>query len=232
MGKRFEMRHDNGQLIVSLRTDFPRPGRTHPSRFYLARHGQTDDNARRVFQGQGGRGLNALGREQARRLGERLAKSGIAAIASSDLERALETARIVGEVVGVEPTIDPRLREVDVGSWTGKGQEEIERLHPEEWAAWSVGLDVRRGGGETYAELAARIDGCLASLDIPDVSAPVLVVSHGGSIRSWCSRVCDPERGSSLEAVRNTALALIERVEPGVHRLCSWNDVAHLEGLT
>src|SRR4051812_29727980 len=108
--------------------------------FYLARHGETDDNVRLVFQGQGGRGLNDRGRAQAERLASRLRQVAVTAIVSSDLERAVETARIVGGACAVEPSIDPALREVDLGSWTGKSHDEVAEQYPDEWAAWSAGL--------------------------------------------------------------------------------------------
>src|SRR4051812_42359228 len=88
--------------------------------FWLVRHGETADNAARIFQGQGGRGLNAHGRAQAARLAERLRRSPPQAIVASDLERATETARIVGEACSIPVELDADLREVDLGTWTGK----------------------------------------------------------------------------------------------------------------
>jgi len=102
--------------------------------------------------------LDVVQAAQAQRLAERMKRSPPTAIFASDLERAAETARYIGEACGLPVTLDPALREVDVGLWTGKGYEEVHALYPEEWAAWDSGLDVRRGGGETYAELAARVN--------------------------------------------------------------------------
>src|SRR5690349_6865123 len=119
----------------------------------LARHGETDDNARLIFQGQGGGSLNARGRAQAERLAARLVSS-LDVIVSSDLTRARETAEEVARATHVEIVFDQKIREVDVGAWTGLAYEEVERRFPEEWAAWRAGLDVPRGGGETYAALA------------------------------------------------------------------------------
>lgn len=198
----------------------------------LARHGQTADNANHVFQGQSGSGLDASGRAQARRLAARVARAGLSAVVSSDLERALETARIVAAAVGVEPSIEAGLREIDVGQWTGKSHREVEALHPEEWAAWVAGIDVRRGGGETYAELAERIDGALGRVVAAHEGGRVLVVSHGGAIRSWVGRLL----GLSVEGMRvlggvaNTSLTAVERDGRGF-RLHAWNDTAHLEGM-
>ncbi len=200
---------------------------------YFARHGETDDNARLVFQGQGGKGLNARGRAQARRLAERMFKARVTTIVSSDLERAEETARIVGLACGVVHSADADLREVDVGQWTGKSHEEIAALYPEEWAAWSTGLDVRRGGGETYTELAQRIERAVVRIAAMDARDPILVVSHGGSIKSYVAKILGVgnEGLRALAGVGNAGLTIIERDSVGRSRLHAWNDTAHLEGL-
>lgn len=201
---------------------------------YFARHGETDANARLIFQGQTGAGLNARGRAQARRLAERMRRTPLSGIIASDLQRAVETANIVADAVGIEPAIDPDLREVDVGTWSGKDHETIARLHPEQWAAWSKGLDVRRGGGETYAELATRIERAAERGYAFDAPAPILIVSHGGSIKSYVAKVLgvDPEGLAALAGVGNTSLTVLEKGKEGRVRLVGWNDMAHLEGMT
>ena len=112
---------------------------------------------------------------------------------------------------------------------------DIAELYPEEWAAWSAGLDVRRGGGETYDELAVRIERGLVGIAEAHAGGRVLVVSHGGAIRSWVSRLLGlgPEARRALAGVANTALCVVERA-PGTSapwRLHAWNDIAHLEGM-
>jgi probable phosphoglycerate mutase len=202
--------------------------------FYLVRHGETADNALGVFQGQGGSGLNRLGRAQAARLAERMRRLAPTRIVSSDLERAAETAWIVADACGLPVELDPGLREVELGAWTGKSHDEVAALYPEEWAAWSAGIDVRRGGGETYAELALRVDRALDRLASSVAgSSRVVVVSHGGAIKSWVARMLGASADGllALAGVRNTGLTVIERSRLGRHRLHSWNDAAHLEGL-
>ncbi|MBN9164061.1 MAG: histidine phosphatase family protein [Myxococcales bacterium] len=202
----------------------------------LARHGETNDNAARIFQGQGGSGLNRRGRAQASRLAERMRRSPPASIVASDLERAVETARIVSEACGVPVELDADLREVDLGSWTGKGYDEIAALHPEEWAAWEAGLDPRRGGGETYAELAVRGGRAIERIAARHGGGDgerILVVSHGGAIKSWIAKLLgvSPDGLRALAGVANAALTVVERDSRARHRLHSWNDAAHLEGL-
>lgn len=201
---------------------------------YLARHGETEDNARSIFQGQSGKGLNSRGRAQAKRLGERMTRSlRPGSIVCSDLERAVETATIVGEACGVVPTLDPELREVDVGAWTGRSHDEVRAAYAEEWAAWNTGLDVRRGGGETYAELAERIEKAILRIAATCERDPVLVVSHGGSIKSYVAKVLGvgPEGLRALAGVGNAGLTIVELDSRNRVRLHAWNDTAHLEGL-
>ena len=149
---------------------------------YLARHGETEDNARRVVQGSIDTPLNERGREQARALVEQVAGLGIAAIWTSQLARAAETARIVGDALGIEPRVDDRLAESRRGSWEGRSLDEIERGEPRAWAAWKRGgAGFRFPGGESLAEHQARVLAALEAVRAGD--QPALVVAHGGTIR-------------------------------------------------
>lgn len=195
----------------------------------LVRHGQTADNASRVFQGQGGRGLNDEGRRQARQLAQRLATAGVDRIVSSDLERARETAGILGEALSLDVEADAELREVDVGAWTGLSYSEVAARFPDEWKAWGAGQDIRRGGGETYAELAARIAGAVERIAAAGDAETILVVSHGAALRSFVCRLLGlPPQGTRvLAGMVNTAITTLTTDEHGA-RLMSWNDSAHL----
>ena len=195
----------------------------------LVRHGQTADNASHVFQGQGGRGLNDEGRRQARRLAQRLRSAGVDRIVSSDLARASETAAIIGEVLALSFDEDRELREVNVGAWTGFSYSQVAERFPAEWAAWGAGEDVRRGGGETYAELALRVAGALERIAMADDAETILVVSHGAALRSFVCRLLGlPAQGARVFAgMVNTAITTVTADEQGM-RLMSWNDSAHL----
>jgi probable phosphoglycerate mutase len=150
---------------------------------YLARHGETDDNARRVVQGWIDTPLNDRGREQARELAAAVKDLGLAAIWTSQLARALETAQIVGESLGIEPRVDDRLAESQRGSWEGRTLDEIEESEPEAYAAWKTGGPGFRfpGGGESLAEHQSRVLAAVEAIRAGD--QPALVVAHGGTIR-------------------------------------------------
>lgn len=150
----------------------------------LARHGETDDNRPPLrFQGQRDTPLNDTGRGQARELAQRVAGEGIVTLWSSPLSRARETAEIVGEQIGLEPTLDPRLMEGWRGRWEGLLFEQVERDEPEGWAAWrAAGPDFRFPEGESLAEQQERVIATIA--DARHEAQPALLVCHGGCIRT------------------------------------------------
>ena len=150
---------------------------------FVARHGQTDWNREHRWQGWADPPLNAAGREQAADLGESLAGLGIEAVVSSDLRRAAETAEIAGARLGLPVEVDARLREVDVGEWSGLTSAEVEARYPE-------GYRRRRGGrtgwaeGEELGAMAERVVSSLLEISARHPGQRVLVVTHGGPVRA------------------------------------------------
>ena len=154
----------------------------------LARHGQTNDNLQPIrFQGFRDTPLNDTGRAQAHELAARVAEltgpQAVRSLWSSDLSRARETAEIVGSRIGLEPRLDPRLREANRGEWEGHLFVDIERSDPERFAAWMRGgADWRFPGGESLQEQQDRVLAALRDVEATG-ELPALVVCHGGSIR-------------------------------------------------
>ncbi len=149
----------------------------------LARHGETDWNSERRWQGHADQPLNDAGREQARELAATLTGRGIDVVYSSDLVRAHETALIVAEQLGLPVEADAGLREVDVGDWAGRLVSEIEAADPEAFQLWRQG---RKGwnGGESYEEMGERVVDSVLRLAARHPGQTVLIVTHGGSIRA------------------------------------------------
>jgi broad specificity phosphatase PhoE len=150
---------------------------------YLARHGESDWNVERRWQGHADRPLTERGREQAELLAERLADVKLDAVYASDLRRAWETAEAVAVTRGLEVVRLPELREVDVGSWSGCTRDECAERFPEAFARW------RQGGsgwddGESYEEMGERIVEAIRTIAAEHPDGAVLVVSHGGPIRA------------------------------------------------
>jgi phosphoserine phosphatase len=149
----------------------------------LARHGETDWNRQGRFQGHADPPLNATGHAQAAELAAELEGVELAAVYSSPLRRALETAQLVAAEHGLEPVAVDALREVDVGSWQGLTRPEIETRYPEQFARW---LDYDQGweDGESYEEMGRRAVAALLKLAAAHEGERILVVTHGGPIRA------------------------------------------------
>ena len=134
----------------------------------LARHGETDWNRDGRYQGHADEPLNDRGRAQARELADRLREQPPAAIYTSDLRRASETAEIVASALGLALTLEPRLREIDVGSWEGRTRAELDG------SAWD---------GETYDKHRARVVSAVLEIAQAHEDDQVLLVAHGGTLR-------------------------------------------------
>ena len=170
----------------------------------LARHGESDWNRDRRWQGHADRPLTNLGREQARALADRLAATELDAVYSSDLERARETAAIVAEPHQLPVKELPDLREVDVGSWSGLTRAEAEERFPNAFRRWAEGGE-GWDDGETYEQLSERVVGAVLAIAARHPRERVLLVAHGGSIRA----VHAAALGVDVHAYRR-----IQRVEP------------------
>jgi broad specificity phosphatase PhoE len=133
-------------------------------------------------------------------------------VISSDLSRALATAEPVAAAAGVKVVVDERLREIDLGAWQGLTGDEARERFPSEHAAWVAGEDVRRGGGETYAEAGARagaaIDDALSTLP---AAATLVVVTHGGTARAALGSLLalDPAGWWRLAPLGNTCWSVL-----------------------
>jgi broad specificity phosphatase PhoE len=148
---------------------------------FMARHGETTYNAERRFQGWSPKAvLTEQGIAQARELAEAAAKEDFAALYASPLERARQTAAIVGERIGLEPIVDQRFAETDTGDWTDVPYDEVD---PQLFEAWKhAGEDWRYPGGESLAEQQERVIEGLVDVT-QNGRLPALVVCHRGTIR-------------------------------------------------
>jgi glucosyl-3-phosphoglycerate phosphatase len=196
-------------------------------RLVVWRHGETDHNAGGVYQGQLDTHLSSRGREQARRAAAVLAGHAPDRIVASDLARAMDTAAALAAATGLAVDHDPRLREIDVGSWAGRSHTEIVEAYPEDTAAIARGHDVVRGEhGESVEHVARRT--AAAAADITAAMGPddlVVVATHGMAGRTmvagllgWTQR----DAWLSLVGLRNCHWAELEEQSTG-WRLVSWN---------
>ncbi|MBY4838870.1 2,3-diphosphoglycerate-dependent phosphoglycerate mutase GpmB [Pantoea sp. DY-15] len=202
---------------------------------YLVRHGETVWNAARRIQGQSDSPLTEKGELQAQQVGERVKSLGITHVIASDLGRTRRTAEIIADACGCTVTLDARLRELNMGCLE---QRPLDGLTEEEenWRKTLVdGTTAGRiPGGESMAEMAARMHEALnALLELPAGSRP-LIVSHGMALGVLVSTILGlPAHAERRLRLRNCSISRVD------HQQSAWlaagwvvetaGDVSHLD---
>lgn len=196
----------------------------------LVRHGRADGNRDHRFIGQSDVPLDAEGRRQAEAVAARLADVGIERVVSSDLRRTIDTATPLARRLGVDVDVEPRLREISNGKWTGLLPEDIQAGWPELWTSYTEGVDVARPDGEQWADVRSRVVPALEELAASGRTTAVF--THGGPIvvaAAWASGVSLPGnvfRGGMAAAANGGITTIVDGP-----RLLGYNDVGHLSAL-
>lgn len=202
-------------------------------RFYIARHGQTDWNAEGRWQGFEPTSLNVVGHKQAAALAVKLSEFPIGAIYTSDLPRSSETAQHLADTLNLEPYVDARLREINVGAFQGMLTEDMEKAFPEAYARWRTGgLDVAPPRGETRRQLQDRVFSAFEDILRVETEPEVAIFTHGGTIRLLLQKICQTDPLFEYEMkVPNASYTVLEPCERGwcIREL---TQSAHLNGLT
>lgn len=167
-----------------------------PTRMLLLRHGQTEFSAQRRYSGRGDPPLNEIGWRQAGLAARYLTqRRGIAAVISSPLQRAYDTATTAARALGLEVTVDEDLIETDFGAWEGLTFTEAAARDPELHRRWLYDTGALPPGGESFDDVLRRVrrgrDRIIA--DYP--GANVLVVSHVTPIKSMLRIALDAGSG-------------------------------------
>ena len=201
----------------------------------LIRHGETDWNRIKRIQGHIDIPLAASGLEQAGRLARRLADEAqqggrIDAIYSSDLQRAMQTAQPIADVLGLPLNLRKGLRERSYGAFQGYDRDEIAERYPEEYDHWQT----RDAGfappeGESMRAFYHRVMDAITPIVAAHHGGRVACVAHGGVLDC----VYRFARDLSLEVPRdyallNTSLNVVE-FDGGKATVRSWADVSHLD---
>ncbi len=153
-------------------------------RLLLARHGETTWNDEARYQGQTDIPLSARGQMEAERLAERLAHESIDAIYTSDLARARDTAQVVARRIDTALTLEPRLREANLGEWQGLTYEQVRQRYfndTDPLPAYMV--DSPPPGGECLRQLQVRLMSAIESIATQHDDESVLIVTHGGCLK-------------------------------------------------
>ena len=202
------------------------------TRILAIRHGQTDWNAQQRVQGHTDIPLNGQGMAQALRVVDALRAEPVAAIHSSDLLRARQTAEPAARALGLTVRLHERLRERGFGEFEGHTYAQIEARWPQAALAWRRrDPDFAAPGGETLATFQARCVSAVLELAAESEGQTIAVVAHGGVLDMLyraASRV-------GLQAPRtwqlsNAAVNRLLVTDAGL-MLVGWNDCQHLEGL-
>jgi len=201
-----------------------------PTRLYLARHGATSLSAEDRFSGAVGVPLSDEGRRQAGRLAERLRAVGLQAIYASPLDRALETARIVGRAAGIDALERDGLREIAHGHWEGLRRDEVEARFSEEYATWEADpFSFAPEGGESGVAVLARAPPVVRDIVTRHAGQRVLVVSHKATIRLVLSSLLGFDARGYRDRLDQApaCLNVLDFKDPVHARLMLFNDTSH-----
>jgi broad specificity phosphatase PhoE len=201
-------------------------------RLVLARHGRSTANVARILDSAPpGAPLDELGREQAVRLGARLADRPVRAVHASHALRAQQTAAPVAAAHGLPVDVVDGVQEVFVGDLEGRSDDAALGAFDEVYSAWWQGdLDARLPGGESAREVRARylpaVERILETAD-GRADADVVLVSHGAAIRLVAAALL----GDTAETwyVPNAGLVVL-RPDPGRWVLESWDTAPPVPG--
>ena len=169
------------------------------AKLILCRHGETEENRAGLLQGRTPGTLSAEGWKQAGKLAERLAGEGVDALVCSDLQRAMDTAGVVGRALGLQPRTTPLLREMDWGEATGRRLVDIDWEH-------------LPAGAESLKALAQRAREFLSWLKEEFGGQTVAAVGHGVINRAitGVAKGLPPQATPSLPIMGNAGFTLIE----------------------
>ncbi len=202
---------------------------------YLIRHGQTAWNLEKRFQGQADIPLNEDGKAQAAAVAAWLDNRDVTfdTIYTSDLERARETAQIIGQHLGVTPRIEHNLRELNCGSWEGLQADDIRRDFPGQLEAWRDAVDTYTiPQGECVIDVQKRVWSFYESLEQPDQT--VMIVAHGVTLLSLVCKMLGWNLNQSWNdrdrRFDNTSVTIIDYdASTDQHTLRLFNSTAHLD---
>ncbi|MDP1653912.1 MAG: histidine phosphatase family protein [Rhodocyclaceae bacterium] len=203
---------------------------TRPTRLCVVRHGETDWNAGRRIQGHIDIPLSVVGHAQARATGNALKDEGFAAIYSSDLARARQTAEATAHLANIPLQILPGLRERHYGIFEGLTFTEIEARYPKDYARHKAREpQFAPPGGESLAALAARLGQTFDALVHRHAGEAVAIFTHGGVLDIVYRRAAGQPLHTPRDfTIPNTGINWIEVVSGG-WTLLSWAERGHLD---
>ena len=191
----------------------------------LVRHGESEGNIRGIITGSLDLDLTDLGREQARRVGERLASEPVAALYASTRIRAANTAAAIGAHHGLEPTLIAGLDEYRYGVAEGLTWAEFAERYPRDMADWGRGAVPGEEGRDLFRTRVATAIDELAERHVQDVA---VVACHGGTILHVLAHIMQlPADSAPRTRIGNCSITTITHAN-GRAEITLVNDLCHL----
>lgn len=191
---------------------------------FIIRHGETDWNRTKRFQGHIDIPLNQTGREQAEQLKSWFMGKRLDRIFSSDLQRAYQTAKPLADLFQLEIATYKSLRERSYGSLEGKFADEVFLHYSAELGDWA---EVEEYGIEPIHSVKERVYSQIRTIIQTCMDKNIAIVSHGASINAFLSVISHGEYGSGKTKILNTGVTHIE-TDGNDWRIVTLNDVSHL----
>jgi alpha-ribazole phosphatase len=192
----------------------------------LVRHGETEWNVKGRVQGQADIALNRKGLEQAKKVGFRLKKEPIDVIYCSYMKRTRQTAASITRFHKVPVVYSNLIKERNFGKLEGMDTDEYRRIRDESGLPFHL---YRPPGGENYTDLEKRVKKFLTMLKKKHSKQTVVVVSHGGVIRTFITLITKRPLADVHEIEQHNAsvnvIELIPGRQPKIHYL---NSTGHL----
>lgn len=201
-------------------------------RWFIVRHGQTEWNAQGRIQGHTDISLSDVGDQQAELVAKRLAGVSIDVAYCSDLRRSIDTAQKILGQRSVPLRTTSSLREYDKGIFEGLTAKQSQERYPDLYAASLIkDLDFAPFGGESTRQVSTRITEFIASLREKHLDDNLLIVGHGGALRSAFVALMElPLEATWRFALDNCGLSVVD-VYIDIAVLNLYNDTSHLNGL-
>jgi ribonuclease H / adenosylcobalamin/alpha-ribazole phosphatase len=201
-----------------------------PTRLLLLRHGQTELSVERRYSGRGNPALTEVGRQQAEAAARYLAqRGGIAAVLSSPLQRAYDTAATAAKALGLDVTVDDDLIETDFGAWEGLTFAQASQHDPELHRRWLRDTSTTPPGGESFDGVLDRVWGVRERIVAAHQGATVLVVSHVTPIKMLLRLALDAGPGILYRLHLDLAsLSIAEFYSDGASSVRLVNQTAYL----
>ena len=156
---------------------------------YLVRHGETESNRLKRYAGHSPEPLTRTGRQQIAAVASDLVDAGATTIRSSRIARAMESARILGDILRLPIVADARLDELTMGPWEGLLECEIARQYPVEWDTWNTRPhQLHLAGRESLDDVAARVMSIVEEISVRETA---ILVTHVAPIRIAAMSVLD-----------------------------------------